>query len=94
MFHKTLRYRLSRAQNLCRLKNATEKARVLKQEFYFKIEKVYSSMKMRVICCHENEGIPSLVVFRNRFTIERVGKTFENFSSSLIFKMNLWKGVP
>ena len=34
--------------NLCHLKKATEKARVLKQEFYFKIHKVYSSMKMSV----------------------------------------------
>ena len=35
-------------KNLCHLKNATEKARVLRQEIYFKIHKVYSSM-------HENE---------------------------------------
>ena len=36
------------------LKKATEKARVLKQEFSFKIQKVYISMKMSVISYSNN----------------------------------------
>ena len=46
-----------------------------------------------LICCHEKARFSSLILFRSEFTVERVEITAGNYSRSLMFRINLWKGV-
>ena len=46
-----------------------------------------------LICCDENARFSLLLIFKNGFTIKRAERPTGNCSRSLIFKMNLWKGV-
>ena len=46
-----------------------------------------------LICCHEKARFSSLIMFISKFTVERVEITVGNCSRSLVFRINLWKGV-
>ena len=46
-----------------------------------------------LICRHEKARFPSLILFRSKFTVKRVEITVGNCSRSLMFRINLWKGV-
>ena len=46
-----------------------------------------------LICCHENARFSFLLIFKNGFTIKRAERSTGNCSRSLIFRMNLWKGL-
>ena len=46
-----------------------------------------------LICYHEKARFSSLILIRREFTVERVEITVGNCSRSLMFRINLWKGV-